>query len=79
MGFRRFHVRGLEAVNGEWTLTCLAWNLKTLMGCRGPFTGSFELGARCATKRAQIASQHLERSRQIVPLCFRHFQSAKSD
>ena len=30
MGFRRFHVRGLEAVNGEWTLTCLAWNLKRM-------------------------------------------------
>ena len=34
MGFRRFHVRGLEAVNGEWTLTCLAWNLKR-MHCPG--------------------------------------------
>ena len=22
--------RGLEAVNGEWTLTCLAWNLKRM-------------------------------------------------
>ena len=30
MGFRRFHVRGLEEVNGEWTLTCLAWNLKRM-------------------------------------------------
>ena len=30
MGFRRFHLRGLQAVNGEWTLTCLAWNLKRM-------------------------------------------------
>ena len=30
MGFRRFHLRGLEAVRGEWTLTCLAWNLKRM-------------------------------------------------
>ena len=30
MGFRRFHLRGLAAVRGEWTLTCLAWNLKRM-------------------------------------------------
>ena len=30
MGFRRFHLRGLQAVRGEWTLTCLAWNLKRM-------------------------------------------------
>jgi len=30
MGFRRFMLRGLEAVQGEWTLVCLAFNLKRL-------------------------------------------------
>ena len=30
MGFRRFHLRDLEAVRGEWTLICLAWNLKRM-------------------------------------------------
>jgi len=30
LGFRRFLLRGLEAVTGEWTLLCLAWNLKRL-------------------------------------------------
>ena len=30
MGFRRFHLRGLEAVQGEWTLVCMAWNLKRM-------------------------------------------------
>ena len=30
MGFRRFHLRGLAAVRGEWTLVCLAWNVKRL-------------------------------------------------
>ena len=34
MGFRRFHLRGLEAVRGEWTLTCLAWNLKRMHALR---------------------------------------------
>jgi hypothetical protein len=28
MGFRRFLLRGLEAVKGEWRLVCLAFNLK---------------------------------------------------
>ena len=30
MGFRQFSLRGLTKVTGEWTLVCLAWNLKRL-------------------------------------------------
>ena len=30
IGFRRFMLRGLDAVCGEWTLVCLAFNLKRL-------------------------------------------------
>lgn len=30
LGFRQFSLRGLEAVNGEWGLVCLAFNLKRL-------------------------------------------------
>lgn len=30
MGFRRFSVRGLEAVRGEWNLVCLALNLRRM-------------------------------------------------
>jgi hypothetical protein len=30
MGFRQFMLRGLDAVRGEWTLVCMAWNLKRL-------------------------------------------------
>lgn len=30
MGFRQFSLRGLTKVSGEWTLVCLAWNLKRL-------------------------------------------------
>ncbi len=30
MGFRRFHLRGLNAVQGEWNLVCMAWNLKRM-------------------------------------------------
>ena len=30
MGFRQFSLRGLQNVTGEWTLVCLAWNLKRM-------------------------------------------------
>ncbi len=30
MGFRQFSLRGLTKVSGEWTLVCLAWNMKRL-------------------------------------------------
>ena len=30
MGFRGFSLRGKEKVSGEWTLVCLAYNLKRL-------------------------------------------------
>jgi transposase len=30
LGFRQFSLRGLRAAAGEWSLVCLAWNLKRL-------------------------------------------------
>jgi transposase len=30
MGFRQFSLRGLRKVTGEWTLVCLAWNVKRM-------------------------------------------------
>jgi len=30
IGFRRFMLRGLDAVQGEWVLVCMAFNLKRL-------------------------------------------------
>jgi hypothetical protein len=30
LGFRQFSLRGLEAAEGEWSLVCLAFNLKRL-------------------------------------------------
>jgi len=30
MGFRRFQMRGLEAAQNEWSLVCMAWNIKRL-------------------------------------------------
>ena len=30
LGFRQFHLRGLESVRGEWNLVTMAWNLKRM-------------------------------------------------
>jgi transposase len=35
MGFDRFLLRGCAAVNGEWDLVCIAWNIKRLHALRG--------------------------------------------
>lgn len=37
MGFRQFSLRGLDKVSGEWTLVCLAWNVKRLAVLRSAF------------------------------------------
>lgn len=35
MGFRRFHLRGLNAAQGKWNLVCVAWNLKRMYALGG--------------------------------------------
>jgi len=30
MGFRQFSLRELDSIGGEWTLVCLAWNVKRM-------------------------------------------------
>ena len=35
LGFRQFHLRGLDAAQGEWNLVCMAWNLKRLHALTG--------------------------------------------
>lgn len=37
MGFRQFSLRGLDLVSGEWSLVCLAWNLKRMAALRPKF------------------------------------------
>ena len=40
MGFRQFSLRGLKNVSGEWTLVCLAWNVKRMAVLRPNCAGS---------------------------------------
>ena len=37
MGFRQFSMRGLNQVRGEWSLVCMAWNLKRMAVLRPKF------------------------------------------
>ena len=37
LGFRQFSLRGLDKVRGEWSLVCLAWNLKRMAALRPKF------------------------------------------
>jgi hypothetical protein len=34
IGFRQFLLRGLDHLKNEWTLVCLAWNLKRMAALR---------------------------------------------
>lgn len=34
LGFRQFLLRGLDAVQGEWALVCMGWNLKRLFALK---------------------------------------------
>jgi len=40
MGFRQFSLRGLNKVSAEWTLVCLAWNVKRMAVLRLNCVGS---------------------------------------
>ena len=35
LGFRQFHLRGLDLAQGEWNLVCMAWNLKRMYALVG--------------------------------------------
>ncbi len=39
LGFRHFHLRGLEKVSTEWSLVALAYNMKRLYALSGALTG----------------------------------------
>ena len=35
MGFRQFSMRGLEKAKGEWSIVCMAWNIRRLFTLQG--------------------------------------------
>ena len=65
MGFRRFSVRGLGQVQGEWTLVCLALNLQRLNGNLRPVDDN---GTENGAKQPAIRSKKTTPMRRFGPL-----------
>jgi transposase len=53
MGFRQFHLRGLDPVSGEWTLVTIAWNLKRLFNLARPSLRPTGPGSNCGSGRTK--------------------------
>jgi hypothetical protein len=58
MGFSQFLLRGLVNAQNEWTLVCLAWNLKRMAALR-PQQGNREGIVRFFTKISPIWQNQL--------------------
>jgi hypothetical protein len=58
LGFRQFHLRGLGAASGEWTLVTMAWNLKRLFNLRS---------AAARTAAAACLKTSNKRSKRAIP------------
>ena len=61
LGFRQFHLRGLDDVSGEWTLISMAWNLKRL----------FNLSRQHSSPTVDPGSRSRPRSRKHPSGCLR--------
>ena len=62
MGFRQFHLRGLDDVSGEWTLVSMAWNLKRLFNLsRHRSSPSADPGPRSGPRSRKYRSGCLRR------------------
>lgn len=50
MGFRRFSLRGLQQVRGEWSLVCMSYNLKRLFNLKTQRENSVQKAPNAANK-----------------------------
>ena len=50
MGFRRFSLRGLEQVRGEWSLVCMSYNLKRLFNLKTQREKSAQMAKKAANQ-----------------------------
>src|SRR5216684_5574544 len=79
LGFRQFHLRGLDAASGEWTLVTMAWNLKRLFNltsaaARTAATAGLKTSG-IRSKRAILATGMPKNSKSSSLLNFRiHFR-----
>ena len=61
LGFRQFHLRGLAAASGEWTLVTMAWNLKRLFNLR---SAAARTAAVACLKRSDNRPKRLDSGRR---------------
>ncbi len=74
MGFRGFSLRGKEKVSGEWTLVCLAYNLRRLHRMvAGPKTGAHNPKSPSAGRTARRISSVGEFFGEIIHTTLRRF------
>src|SRR6266849_2765196 len=79
LGFRQFHLRGLDAASGEWTLVTMAWNLKRLFNLKSAAARTAATAylktSRIRPKRAILATGMPKNSKSSSLLNFRiHFR-----
>jgi len=72
MGFRQFSLRGLEAVNGEWLLVCLAYNIKRLHSLWGGTVPTVVQTSRIPAQLAAVAAVLLTALASLLGHLFQH-------
>ncbi len=65
MGFRQFHLRGLDNVSGEWTLVTMAWSLKRRFSRARQASPTAEPGSRSGSQSRKHRSGSLRRSGNV--------------
>src|SRR5215210_5588509 len=74
LGVRRFPLRGLDAVHGEWRLVTLAWNLKRMFALTRAASGRTKpvpSGRRCGAPHGSRRGPPRERAPERQPWDFR--------
>ena len=66
LGFRQFHLRGLDDVSGEWTLVTMAWNLKRLFNLSQQTSPTTDPGSRSSSQSRKHRSGSPQRPGNIT-------------
>ena len=70
LGFRQFHLRGLNGTSGEWPLVTMAWNLKRLFNLSQQTAPTPVAGSRPRLGTRKHPSDSLQRPANIQSLPF---------
>ena len=65
LGFREFHLRGLDGASREWTLVSMAWNLKRLFNLSQQASPTTDPGSRSSSRSKKHRSGCLRRPANV--------------